>query len=265
MKQMKFGCSTLLFGGHDLDVALASIKDTGYEAVELGAVPGMGHHLHARDDRATVEALGEKLAASGLALESVGLSGALGTERFAPLMEAAALLGAPYVTLGTGGISDDEAAWAEAVAQVRAALPLCERTGVKLSVKPHVRSAVYDVATSRRLLEAVDSPWVGLNIDNTHLQRMGEDPIAAVDALRDRIFTARIRDYLSDDLSVGPLENQIPGKGGADVRGYYQALTRVPGLQYVVVEMVGTRDLLLDEIRRVVGEALVALKSYQEA
>ena len=149
------------------------------------------------------------------------------------------------------------------MAQLREALPVCERTGIKLSVKPHVRSAVYNVATARRMLDELQSEWIGLNMDNTHLQRVGENPIQAVRELRDWICTARIRDYLSDDLSIGPLENQIPGKGMADVSGYYQALTEVPGLQYVVLEMVGARDLPLPEVQRVVGEALVALKSYQ--
>jgi len=260
---MKFGCSTLLFGGHDLDTAISGISEAGYKAVELGAIPGMGEHLRVGEDPAAYAAIQEQLASAGLALESVGGSGALGSDRFAPLMEAAGLLGAPYLTLGTGGASDDEASWEEVVALIRDVLPLCQRTGVKLSVKPHVRSAVYSIASARRFMQEVQSEWVGLNLDNTHLQRVGEDPIRAVEELRDWVFTARIRDYLSDDLSIGPLEHQIPGQGRADVRGYYDALTQVPGLQYVVLEMVGTRDLPLSDVQRIVGEALVVLQSYQ--
>lgn len=260
---MKLGCSTLLFGGYDLDTALAGISAAGYEAVELGTIPGMGEHLRPGQGAAAYEAVRAKLDAAGLALESVGCSGALGTDRFAPLAEAAGIMGAPCVTLGTGGTPDDEASWQQVMAQVRQALPICQRTGVKLSVKPHVRSAVYNVATARRFIEEMQSEWVGLNLDNTHLQRSGDDPIQAVKELSSWVFTARIRDYRSEDLSIGSLEDQIPGKGMADVRGYYQALAQVPGLQVVVVEMVGTRDLVLSEVQRVIGEALVALKSYQ--
>jgi len=260
--RMKLGCSTLLFGGYDFDTAIAGISEAGYEAVELGAIPGMGDHLRPGEEPGVYEAMRAKLAAAGLALESVGCSGVLGSSRLAPLMAAAALLGAPYMTLGTGGAADDEDSWQQVLAQVRAALPVCEQTGVKLSVKPHVRSAVYSVATARRFIAELQSEWVGLNLDNTHLQRVGEDPIRAVQELAEWIFTARIRDYQSDDLSIGPLENQVPGKGKADVRGYYEALTGVPGLQYIVVEMVGTRDLALGDVQRVVGEAFVALKSY---
>lgn len=261
---MKFGCSTLLFGGYDLETAIAGIKQAGYEAAELCAIPGMGEHLQPGQSRAAYEQIRAQLDAAGLELEAVGCSGALGTARFEPLLEAAGILGAPCMTLGTGGASDHEGDWQALLQTVRQALPLCQRTGVKLSVKPHVRSAVYNVATARRFMEEMSSEWVGLNLDNTHLQRAGDDPIEAVAALQDWILTARIRDYKSEDLGIGPLENQIPGKGTADVRGYYRALTRVPGLETVTVEMIGARDLPLSEVQRIVGETLTALKSYTE-
>ena len=260
---MQFGCSTLLYGGYDLKTALDGIKTAGYDAIELSSIPGMGEHFKGGAAPSVYEEIKGQLAASGLALESVGCSGALGTERFEPLMVAAAALGAPYMTVGTGGTSDDEEAWAQALATVRAALPVCERTGVKLSVKPHVRAAVHNTVTARRFLDELQSPWVGLNLDNTHLQRAGADPVQAVRELQDHVFTARIRDFLSDDLGIGQVENQIPGKGQADVRGYLQALTLVPKLQVVVVEMVGVKDFPLSEVQRMVGETLTALRSYQ--
>lgn len=259
---MRFGCSTIIYGGHDLATALASIHETGYEAVELSAVPGMGEHLRLGEAPDFYDNIKALLVANDLHLESVGGSGALGTERFAPLMEAAATIGAPCLTLGSGGVADDLASWERLLAQVQAALPICAATGVKLSVKPHVRAAIHNSTTAQRFLEEIGSEWVGLNLDNTHLRRSGDDPVAAVEALKPWILTARIRDFKSDDLSIGAVENQIPGKGQEDVKGYLEALCSVPGLEYVVVEMVGTRDYTLTEVRRVVGEALVALQGY---
>ena len=259
---MKLGCSTLLYGGYDLDTAIEGMKKAGYEAIELCSIPGMGEHFKSGECCGAYAAIKDKLAAAGLFLESVGCSGALGTERFVPLMKAAAEMGAPYMTLGTGGVSDDEHSWQEMMAVTRAALYVCEQTGVKLSVKPHVRAAVYSIASSIRFMEEIDSKWVGLNLDNTHLQRVGDDPIEAVNALQDWIFTIRIRDYRSEDLSIGPVENQIPGKGMANVKGYYEACCKVPGLEYVVVEMVGSKDFELPEVQRVVEETIAALKSY---
>lgn len=268
---MKFGCSSLLYGGYDLDTALAGIQAAGYEAIELCSIPGLGEHFKPGQPVEIYQAIREKLQAAGLALESVGCSGALGTDRFEPLVTAAAALGAPYMTLGSGGVSDDEDAWEQMLATVRAAIPVAESNGIKLSFKPHVRAAVYNAETAARFMEQLQSPWVGLNLDNTHLARSGDDPIMAVQKLRNHIFTARIRDYRSDDLSIGLIENQIPGKGTSDVRGYLQALATVPGLDTVVLEMGGTdysgtglQNLDARELQRVVGEALVALQSYQQ-
>ncbi|MEN6403028.1 MAG: sugar phosphate isomerase/epimerase [Armatimonadia bacterium] len=260
---MKLGCSTLLYGGYDLDTAIEGFKTAGFEAVELASIPGMGEHFKGGQPASEYAEIRAKLDDAGLYLESVGCSGALGTDRFVPLMQAAAALGAPYMTLGTGGLSDDEQAWKQMMDLTRSALPVCESTGVKLSVKPHVRAAVYSIATATRFMNELQSEWVGLNIDNTHLQRVGDDPIAAISALKQWIFTARIRDYDSDDYGIGPIENQIPGKGRADVRGYLQALSTVPGLEYVVVEMVGAKEFELKEIQRIIGETIIALKSYQ--
>lgn len=246
------------------------MQAAGYEAIELCSIPGLGEHFKPGQPIESYQAIREKLQAAGLALESVGCSGALGTDRLEPLLEAATVLGAPYMTLGSGGVSDDEDAWEQMLATVRAALPAAEKAGVKLSFKPHVRAAVYNTETASRFMEQLQSPWVGLNVDNTHLARSGDDPIEAVERLRDHIFTARIRDYRSDDLSIGRIENQIPGKGMSDVRAYLQALTTVPGLDTVVLEMGGTdysgtglQNLDARELQRVVGEALVALRSYQ--
>lgn len=260
---MKLGCSTLLYGGYDLDTAIEALANAGFEAVELASIPGMGEHFKAGRPVSEYAEIRSKLDQAGLYLDSVGCSGALGTERFIPLMEAAAALGAPYMTIGTGGASSDEQGWERMMKLMREALPVCERTGVKLSVKPHVRAAVYSIATATRFMNELQSEWIGLNIDNTHLQRVGDDPIAAVEALKQWIFTARIRDYDSDDYGIGPIEHQIPGKGRANVRGYLQALSAVPMLEYVVVEMVGVKEFELKEIQRIIGETIIALKSYQ--
>jgi len=258
---MQFACSTLLFGGYDLETALIGIKQAGYAALELSAIPGMGDHLPTGAAPHFYDDLRARLAASGLVLESVGGSGALGTERFAPLLAATGRLGAPYLTLSSGGIADDEGAWADALGAFRAALPLCQEHGVKLAIKPHVRQVVYNAATAQRFMGELGSEWVGLNLDNTHLLRSGDDPVAAVAQLCPWVLTACVRDILSDDFSIGRVESQIPGKGQADIAGYLRALGQVPGLKYVTVEMVGTKDFALSEVQRIIGETLVALQS----
>jgi sugar phosphate isomerase/epimerase len=260
---MKLGCSTLLFGGYDLDTALEVIARAGYDAIELVSIPGMGVHFELDQCDQYYEDIKQKVADAGLIIESVGVAGGFTGDQFEAQVKAAAALGAPYLTTSSGGASGDEEYWAAMMRRMKFARVCARVHGVKLSFKPHVRGAVNNLETAKRFAQANDSPWVGLNIDNTHLQREGDDPIEAVRQLSDWIFTARIRDFKSDDMGIGPVENQIPGKGMADVKGYWEALCQVPGLQYVVVEMVGSKDFALDEVQRVIEETIAALKSYQ--
>lgn len=260
---MKIGLSTLLFGGFDRDIALHHTKQAGYDGVELCTIPGMGEHFHLGLGEYIYEGILATLDEADLVLESVGASGSgPGTERFEALIGAAISLEAEYITTGTGGQMDDPESWDATVKLFRNAIPSLEGTGVRLSVKPHVRAAVYNIATARRFMEELDTPHIGLNLDNTHLQRHGDDPIEAVRELKDWILTARIRDYKSEDYGIGPVENQIPGKGIADVKGYWDALGEHTDLGIVTVEMVGAKDFELDEVVRVVTETIEALRSY---
>lgn len=260
---MKIGLSTLLFGGFDRDIALHHTRQAGYDGVELCAIPGMGEHFHLGLDEFIYEGIIETLDEGDLLLESVGASGGgPSTDRFHGLMQAAALLEAEFITTGSGGEMDNPDSWDATLKLFKDAVPVCEETGVRLSVKPHVRAAVYNIATARRFMEELDTPYIGLNLDNTHLQRHGDDPIEAVRELNEWIFTARIRDYKSEDFGIGPVENQIPGKGIADVKGYWDALGEHTDLDIVTVEMVGAKDFELDEVVRVVTETIEVLRSY---
>ena len=260
---MKLGCSTLLFGGHDLDTALDGIAEAGYEAIELVSIPNMGLHFEPGMDDGYYREIYEKVASRGLTIESVGVGGAFRKPGFEPLVDAAAKLRAPYITTSTGGESDDEDEWARLMYRIKFAKVVARSHRVKIAFKPHVGGSVYDIETARRFMEECDSEWLGLNVDGTHLQRVGEDPVEAVQQLKDWIFTARIRDYKSEDLSIGPVENQIPGKGMMDVKAYYDALARIDGLDYAVVEMVGSRDFTVDEVQRVIEESYDKLRDYQ--
>lgn len=259
---MKIGLSTLLFGGFDRDIALNEADKAGYDGVELVAIPGMGEHFHPGLADWVYDGITYTLDKAGLILESVGCGAAFGTERFQQLIEATAKMGAPYLTTSSGGEMDNEESWAERMAIIKEQIPLCESTGVKLSFKPHVRAAVHNIASAKRFMVEVGSEWIGLNIDNTHLARHGDDPAVAAKELRDWIFTARIRDFESDDFGIGPVENQIPGKGSSNVQAYWEALNEHTGLEIVTVEMVGAKDFELAEVVRVVTETIETLKSY---
>jgi sugar phosphate isomerase/epimerase len=255
---VRLGCSTILFGGFGLEQALASIKAAGYDAIELAAIPSMADHLPGDARDADYRAIAQRVAAAGLAIESIGGSTNLldpaSRTRFIALLRAASLLGAPAVTTGSGGISDDEASFARVVATINDLARVGADLDVRLSIKPHVNQAVYSTPTALRFMGEVDRRWVGLNFDASHLYRADEDPVVALAALAPHLATCRIRDIAGKQPGPGPVENQIPGKGALDLPPLCTAIARL-SLPYVTLEIVGARDLPLADVERVARES----------
>ena len=242
---MELGCSTILYGGHGLEAALERIAAAGYRAIELCAINGMAPHVSPSSDLADVR---RRVAAADLAIESVGASGNLSRKT----IEMADALGAPAITAGSGGASDDEASFRETVERVAGLARVAADLGVTISLKPHVRQAVYNTPTALRFMDEVDRRVVGLNVDASHLIRAGEDPVDAIARLAPHVATARIRDATRGVEGPGPVDRQIPGNGDLDVAALAGAIAALPRPRYAVLEIVGTKEMPLDDVDRVV-------------
>ena len=254
---MQIGCSTILYGGYPLDVALDGIRRAGYAAIELCAIPGMADHLSADADPAYYRDVRQRVADQGLAIESVGASTNLldpdRRARFVRLIRAAALLGAPAITTGSGGVSDDEQSFRTVVETVNGLARIAASEGVKLSIKPHVRAAVYSTPTALRFMNEVDGAWVGLNYDASHLWRANETPEESLERLAPYLATARIRDAVSREPGgPGPVDQQIPGNGAMNLPAITRGLAAIPHLQYTVLEIVGAKELPLERVQAIV-------------
>jgi sugar phosphate isomerase/epimerase len=256
---MELGCSTILYGGYPLDTALDHVKRAGYKAIELCAIPGMAEHL---SDAASLDELRQvrrKVHDRGLAIESVGAStNVLDPERrarFERLIQAAGVLGAPAITTGSGGVSDDPASFDETVRVWQELARVATESGVRLSVKPHVRAAVYSTPTALRFVERVS---VGLNFDASHLWRADETPEESLRRLAPYLATGRVRDAVSREPGgPGPIEQQIPGGGQMNLPAILAGMAALP---YVVLEIVGTRDMPLEQIDEAVQTSLHRLE-----
>ncbi len=254
-RQIKLGCSTLLFGGHLLDDALDGIKKAGYAAVELCCIPGMAEHFSTILTPEALKKVKQKVADRGLVIESLGASGAAGNlDSVKRVLAAAAILGAPAITTATGGKSDDEASFAEVVKQWKDYAKAAADANVKLSVKPHVRSAVYHGPSSLRFLKELDTQWVGINYDPTHIYRTpsNEDPVATYKQLAPHILTTRFRDCAGRELNIGPVDKQVCGCGVLDIPAYFAVLADAPNIQYVTLEIVGASVLELAKVQDVI-------------
>lgn len=254
---MKLGCSTILYGGYDLAEALAGIRQAGYVAIELCAIPGMALHISAQFTPAQTQEVKAQVADSGLTIESVGGSGnplnADPDSDFVRLLKVASRLGAPAVTTASGGSTDD-ASLKQVIKTIRQITPIARDLNVKISVKPHVGSAVYSTPSALRFMQEVDAAWVGINFDASHLWRTDppEVPEDSVAQLADVIVTARIRDTLSHERPIGPVETQIPGGGAMNLPAIAAALDQLPRVPYAVLEIVGAKDFPLQQVQKVV-------------
>lgn len=247
---MDIGCSTILYGGHPLAAALNGIRSAGYRAIELCAIKGMAPHVDVSDDASAVR---RQVEDAGLAIESIGASGRLTDQaEFRRLIELAGHLGAPAITTGTGGVSNDPDSFEQVVQSFRELAVVATGHGVAISIKPHVNQAVYNTPTAKRFIEALDSPAIGLNLDASHLVRAGEDPVQAFSDLAADVATARIRDATRGVDGPGPVERQIPGHGDLDMPALARAIAALPRPRFAVLEIVGTKDMPLDEVQRVV-------------
>jgi len=118
-----------------------------------------------------------------------GLTGALGTVRLAAVLGAElarVMLGVPDVARwlswrgSTVSWQDNINAWVAAAAPV---LELADRLGVQLVVEPHPKQVVYDPASARALLAAVDRvkpAGVKLCLDPANVAAVGHNPVHAV-------------------------------------------------------------------------------------
>lgn len=265
---MKLGCGTLLYGGHSLERAIQGICRGPFTHIELGAMPGMAPHLEPDRPLEEYRHIKGRIRDAGLTIESVGASCNLADdqarERFKRLLDAAAQVGAPYVTSGPGGAANDEESWSRVLDIFRTELiPAAEAAGVRLSIKPHVNSVAYNCGTALRFMAELNSETVRLNYDSSHIYRAHEDPAATLNALAPWIATGRIRDMCSRSVSgPGPVETQIPGNGEMPLESIARAFGKVPGLEVVTLEIVGAKDLAAEEVDSVVirsGESLSRL------
>lgn len=269
---MKLGCSTILYGGYSLDEALDGIAKAGYKAIELCARPGMAPHLEIGKSADYYKTVKDKVESHGLVIESIGGTGGvgLGGDDFPKLLEAANILDAPFIADGAGGQSDDEESMKKVIDMLNNAAETASEYGVKLSIKPHVGNAIYSADTIFRSMEDLNQEWVGINYDPSHIWRSAPDAdaVESLKRVKQYVFTLRIRDNReSRERPIGPVENQIPGKGAMPLDEIAEVMKSIEGVSYATLEIVGTHGgtgYPLEDVQDVVEQAFAYLNPLFE-
>ena len=135
---MKWGCSTLAFRWHSLDVALNAIADLGFDYVDIGSLKGDCEHLDpTRLSQKEVANLRETLRSLELRLSALNI-------RFGPYNDPCA------------EVRDRQVAWTKASIDIARALDasiVTTTTGDELEWQSATRCARTDRAANQRVRE----------------------------------------------------------------------------------------------------------------
>ncbi|HZH63171.1 MAG TPA: sugar phosphate isomerase/epimerase [Metabacillus sp.] len=267
---MKLGVNSVLFGGYDLKTAVEYIKFSGYKGIELASIVGMAEHL---SDTASDEDLHEMRKVIDEAdLDMYCIEAATNIlvpenmERTKRVFERAAKLGIPMVTVGSAGESDNEEKTEASILAIEELAQAAGDAGIKFALKLHYGQSIYNTKTALRLVNEVKHPALGLNFDATHVGRVGDDPVAAFEALKDHIIHIHIRDTFIEQLTIAAPEYQIAGRGTVPLKGVVNKMVEVGYEGATVLEIIGAKNYELPKVVAIAAESHGYLsRLFQEA
>ncbi|HEX4214747.1 MAG TPA: sugar phosphate isomerase/epimerase [Candidatus Dormibacteraeota bacterium] len=243
---MRIGFNSVLFGGHPLETAFRWARDCGYDGIELSAIDNMSEHLvlSRADECATqIEELAARYGVELLAIEQPSQD----PERMRTCLAVAKRLGIPVINCGPGGKSGDEESLKAAIGSLRSLAAMAGEYGVTLCVKAHVGAAIHDTPTTLRVLEEIDHPAFGLDIDPSHIHRADEDAVEALRQVVGRVRHVHVRDCKGRQHGPGKPEDQANGRGDIDLLGFVKVLQDHGYQGGVNLEVIGAREY--DEAR----------------
>jgi len=239
---MKLGGNSVLFGGFDMETAFKYTSMAGFDGIELSAIDGMSEHLILDDWRARAAEI-KRLAADYdlelLAMEQPSRD----VDIMQKAMEAATEIGIPIINCGPGGETEDPSTLQGTIDELAALTEMAEEYNVTLCVKAHVGRAVFDTPTTLKLMEAIDSPAFGIDMDPSHIYRAGENPVEAIEAIISRVKHVHIRDCRGRQQGPGSPEMQANGRGDIDLLAYISVLHAHGYKGPLNLEIIGTKHL----------------------
>jgi len=135
--------------------------------------------------------------------------------------QSAVEIGIPIINIGPGGKANDESTFQPVLNSIGKLVQRAEHYGVTLCVKAHVGCFVHDTPTTLKLLNAINSPRFGLDMDPSHIWRANENPVEALSSVVRRIKHVHIRDCKGRQQNPGTPTMQANGARGHRSAGLY--------------------------------------------
>lgn len=199
-------------------------------------------------------------------------------EIFAGAARVAADLGADSVNFGCGSLNMEGLYWPHRdnhspatrerlVRSLREAAGPAEHHGVRVALEPHVLTTLTSPERVREILEQVDSPWVGVNLDPVNFVGSLEqyyDTAGIVDRMFDSLdhlsWSGHLKDVRVKNGFVLHLDEVVPGDGEFALEHYLRRFAETKPDAYLAIEHLAPDDvsrakLLLDGLLARVGVA----------
>ncbi|CAN7536913.1 sugar phosphate isomerase/epimerase [Pseudarthrobacter oxydans] len=258
MFHSRLGCSSISFRHQELDAALRTIKDLGFEEIDLGALPGVCNHVPHELDAAAVAAVTAEVAGSGLRVRSVNgdigdLNAVLDAGQQAgrarhldALLTLTANTGAKALVLPCGALghepvrSVDEDLDTIAARLIHAGQRAAE-FGVELWTESlHFLRFCWNLERAELLAQRLAGSGVGIVMDFSHIVAAGEDVHAYLRRHQGRIRHVHLRDAVPGNINLSI------GNGQADFAGGLKRLAADGYTGHFSLEL-ETRDVTHDE------------------
>ncbi|MCE5218329.1 sugar phosphate isomerase/epimerase [bacterium] len=252
---MKLGVNSVLFGGYPMEAAFKYTAMSGYDGIELSAIDGMSQHLVLDENwRSLVPEIKRLAGEYGLELMAMEQP-SQDPAKMELAFQAAVEIGIPVINCGPGGKSDDDSTWQPVVDSLGSLADMAGRYGVTLCVKAHVGAAIYNTPTTLRLMEAVTSSSLGIDMDPSHIHRAGENPVEAIAAVISRVKHVHIRDCKGRERGPGKPELQANGRGDIDLVGYVRVLHENGYDGALDLEIIGAKEYALEQCCVIAAES----------
>ncbi len=251
---MKLGANSVLFGGYDLRTAFEHIAMAGYDGIELSAIDGMSEHLvleRWRELAPQIRQWSQEYNLELLAIEQPSQD----PHKMETAYQAAVELGIPIINCGPGGKSGDEASLRQSIDSLGSLARMADKYGVTLCVKAHVGASVYNTPTTLAVMQAIQSPAFGIDMDPSHIYRAGENPVDAIAAVLPRVRHVHIRDCKGRQQGPGKPEDQANGRGDIDLVGYISVLHQHGYQGPLDLEIIGAKEYSLVQCSIIAAES----------
>jgi sugar phosphate isomerase/epimerase len=255
---MKFAFRTGSFGDRDIAETLRQIQACGYDGVEVclepaALRPGVLTQQQAAQIRSTADELGLAIASASFHADNEAMATRL-RQTFGAV-EVAGWLGTDVLVVNSERAGADEAARARQFADVAERMKrLCrpaEERGIRIAVEPEPRLVIDNVDDMLRLVEAVGSPALRVNLDIGHAEVTEGDVPGAIRRLGDLIVHTHL-----EDIAARVHKHLIPGEGDIDFPAVFDAFASIGYRGIHTIDLFG----LGDRAAEVAREALAALR-----